>query len=113
MFSEQRTFGTTWIRVYFTVKRGKFESPEVSPSMDIILCVYYVLSVDFELKHICCNVYVCPHVQHFQDMLLLTICSTSLYCIHNNGTYQDIFLSMVVMYIVSVLLYGIRQISYI
>lgn len=33
MFSEQRTFGTTWIRLYFTVKRGKFESPEVSLSV--------------------------------------------------------------------------------
>ena len=30
MYSEQRTFGSTWIRLYFTVKRGKLEAPEVS-----------------------------------------------------------------------------------
>ncbi len=29
MFSEQRTFGTTWIRLYFTIENGLFESPEV------------------------------------------------------------------------------------
>jgi Arf-GAP/coiled-coil/ANK repeat/PH domain-containing protein len=28
MYSEQRTFGSTWIRLYFTVKRGKLEAPE-------------------------------------------------------------------------------------
>lgn len=30
MFLEQKMFGSSWIRMYFAIKNGKLESPEVS-----------------------------------------------------------------------------------